>query len=53
MTPEKLAGQIDKWQQEQEFQGLWVSKFRDTYLGGKTWMRKHFPGSGLEEVLSE
>ena len=34
-----------------EFQGLWTSKLRDTSIGSAAWLRREFPGTGLDEVL--
>lgn len=38
---------------EEQFQGLWAAKLRDTYIGSVAWLRRTFPGTGLDEALAQ
>ena len=40
---------------QSQFGGLWVSAFRDTYIGSKTYLKKNFPAQrgarNVEEAI--
>jgi hypothetical protein len=38
---------------QDQFGGLWVSKFRVTYIGSRYWLARKFPGAGLKEALAD